>query len=88
MSDFKKNLGKKMSEILDYYEDYIEADDLSVKIQLTRADGITSVTSTGYIGEADFEFHPPAYFEDPSNKRKKPKSFQQVLDAINGHISP
>lgn len=73
----------KVSEILDRYED--DTDDLHVRINLNRKDGITSVSSTGYLGFTDFEFQPTAYFDDGS-KAKKPKSFQAVLDLINNHI--
>ena len=83
---YRAELDAKISNIIDYYCDHTASDQLTVRIELTKMDGITSVSSRAYTGLVNHEVYPKSFLEDPSNKIKKPKSFQEILDLINNHI--
>lgn len=85
---FKTQLATILDQIVDQYDSDEHLDDLTVTIRLNKQDGVGSVTSVGGYGESRFPYSSPQYLQDPSNEVKKPKSFQQVLDMINGHTRP
>ncbi|MFD2159399.1 hypothetical protein ACFSW8_10850 [Rubritalea tangerina] len=84
---FREELDQKISDIIDFYVDHTASDQLTVRVELTKMDGITSVSSRAYTGLINHEVYPKSFLEDPSNKNKKPRSFKEVLDLINNHIS-